>query len=69
MSLKLKAKRVERGIKQKQLAEILGVSPQYIYMLENGLAEPRRDLMIKISGILDASVSELFFEEKSKGAE
>lgn len=63
MSFKLKAKRVERGILQKDFAKELGVTPQYIYNIENGKAEPRRDLMIKIAKILDTTVAELFFDE------
>lgn len=63
MNLKLKAKRVESGIKQKELAKLLGVTPQYVYMLENGKAEPRRDMMLKIANLLDCKVGELFFNE------
>lgn len=64
MNLRLKGKRVEKGIRQKDFAKLLGVTPQYIYMIENGRAEPRRDLMIKMAEILDSTVGELFFEEK-----
>jgi len=64
MSFKLKAKRVEKGIQQKDFAKLLNVTPQYVYMLENGKADPRRDLMIKISEILDTTVNDLFFDEE-----
>jgi len=66
LSLILKAKRVEKGIQQKQLAKLLGVTPQYMYMIEKGATEPRRDLMIRISEILETPVQELFFEEKKE---
>ena len=59
----LKSQRVGKGIKQKDLAEQLGISPQYLNSIENGRTEPRRDLMIKISEILNISVQKLFFKE------
>lgn len=64
MGLKLKIKRLEKGIKQKDLAAELGISKQYLSHLETGKAtNPNRDLMISIARILGATVQELFFEE------
>lgn len=60
----LKSQRVSKGIKQKDLAEQLGITPQYLNSIENGKTEPRRDLMIRISEILKVSVQKLFFEEE-----
>jgi len=63
MVYKLKAKRVEKGIKQIVLAKQLGITPQHLCQIEKGVIEPRRDLMIKIANILDVDVKVLFFDE------
>lgn len=61
MEYKLKAKRVEKGIKQGDMAKWLGVTPQYLCKIEKGEAEPKRDLMKRASEILETPVQELFF--------
>lgn len=63
MIYKLKAKRVEKGIKQHDLAEQLGISPQYLCKIEKGQADPKRDLMIRIATALGEDVQQLFFIE------
>ncbi|AVQ40503.1 XRE family transcriptional regulator [Clostridium botulinum] len=63
MKYKLQAKRVEKGIKQKDLAKQLGITQQYLCKLEKGKIEPRRNLMISISKILNTDVKKLFFED------
>lgn len=60
---KLKAIRVGKGIKQKDLAIELGISPQYLNNIENGKVEPRRDFMIEVSKKLNCTPQELFFDE------
>lgn len=61
MMYKLKAKRVEKGIRQKDLAKQLKITQQYLCEIENCKIEPRRDLMIKIANALGQDVKELFF--------
>lgn len=64
MKHKIKALRVGQGIKQKDFAAELGISREYLRLIENGQAKnPRRDLMIKIAKALDTTVAELFFSE------
>jgi putative transcriptional regulator len=58
---KLIAARTVKGIKQQDLAKKLGISPQYLRLIEIGKAEPKRDLMIKIAKVLEVDVKELFF--------
>ena len=65
---KLKSEIVAKGIKQKDFAKQLGVTPQYLNSIENGRTEPRRDLMIKISQLLNVSIQELFFYEEEYSA-
>lgn len=64
MTYKLKALRVGQGIKQKDFANTLGITPQYLNNIESGKVEPRRDLMIKIANALNSDVQTLFFSEE-----
>jgi len=61
MNYKLKAKRVEKGIKQRDMARILGVTPQHLCKIEKGTAKPRLDMIKKLSEILETPMQELFF--------
>lgn len=64
MKHKIKALRVGQGIKQKDFAAELGISREYLRLIENGQAKnPRRDLMIKIAKALGTTVQDLFFSE------
>ncbi|WP_422487118.1 helix-turn-helix transcriptional regulator [Gudongella sp. DL1XJH-153] len=63
MNLKVKLKRIEKGFKQNELAEMIGITPQYLRLIEIGQANPTKDIMKKISDILETSAEELFFEE------
>lgn len=60
---KLIAARTGRGIKQCDMAKQLGITPQYLRLIEIGKAEPKRDLMIRIADVLGESVTKLFFED------
>ena len=62
---KIKALRVGRGIKAGEFAKKLGISREYLRLIENGKAKnPNRDLMIKIAKSLNSTVQELFFSEE-----
>ena len=48
-----------------QFARELGISRQYLAMLETGKANnPSRELMIKMSKSLNTSIQELFFSDE-----
>lgn len=65
MTTLVKIKRIELGIKQKDLAKKIGITPQYMMHIENGEAKnPSVEIMKKIAAELNCSVQELFFEEK-----
>lgn len=66
MGLQLKFRRLEKGFKQYELARKVGISPQYLRLLETGKANPSRELMIAISKELDSTVGELFFNENKE---
>ena len=56
----LKQIRTNRGIKQRELADLLNTSCATVSRWESGINEPRDDAtLIKLSGILGVSVDEL----------
>lgn len=58
----LKEKRIRKNIKQNELAKMVGVSREYIRLLEKGIAKnPNNELMRKIANVLECSIEELFF--------
>ena len=62
MRVKIKIKRIEKGLKQYELASQVGISREYLRLIENGKAKnPSIAVMKKISEILQESVEKLFF--------
>lgn len=65
MKYKLKGLRVGAGYKAGEFAEELGISRQYLRLLENGQAtNPNKKLMVKIAKLLNTDVNYLFFESE-----
>lgn len=58
--------RVSRGIQQKDVAEKLGVTVQYVSAVENGRKKMSIDKLIQMAKALDCSLDELtgFFIRK-----
>lgn len=64
MGLEIKLKRIEKGFKQYKFAELVGVSREYIRLIETGKAKnPSILIMKKISELLETPVQELFFND------
>lgn len=60
----LKMRRIQLGLKQKDVAEQVGITSQYLRNLESGKANnPSIKVMKNISSILNCSVEELFFQK------
>lgn len=59
----LKAKRKEKGIKQSELANILGLSIQTISGYETGYAQPQIETLIAIADFFQCTVDELLGRE------
>lgn len=57
--------RNSHDIKQKELAEAVGVSANYLSMLERGDRNPSLDVLIKIAKQLDTSLHELFLRAEA----
>lgn len=58
--------RNEKGIKQDELAKMLGVSRQTISSLENGRYNPSITLAHKIAKLFELSIEEIFIFEEEK---
>ena len=66
MKNKLEEIRKQKGIKQEELADAMGVSRQTISSLENGRYNPSVILAIKLARYFRLSVEDIFiYEEKN----
>lgn len=63
----IKSKRIERDITQSELADMVGVSKTYIYLIENNKKTPSLKMIIRISRVLRCSVDELIGSEEKIG--
>lgn len=50
------AKRTERNLMQKDLAEMLGIAVNHISDIERGVKRPSLELLMRISSFFDTSV-------------
>lgn len=57
----MKKVRKSKGLTQKELAELMGVSLKTIERYERGLTQPRLDVVKKLSGILSVPISLLIY--------
>jgi putative transcriptional regulator len=62
IGMRIKLKRIEKGLKQYEFAEMIGISREYLRLLENGTkTNPSIIIMKKISELLEIPVQDLFF--------
>lgn len=66
MKNKLEEIRKQRGIKQEELADAMGVSRQTISSLENGRYNPSVILAIKLARYFSMNVEDIFIYEEAK---
>lgn len=57
---KLKEYRIKNNLKQKDIAEILGITTSYYGMIEIGKRKVSLDIALKLSSYYKVSVEELF---------
>lgn len=62
MLIKLKAKRVEKGLTQTQLANMIGIAPATYNHKENGTAHFSFQEIIKILDILGCKFEDIFLQ-------
>lgn len=60
----LKELRIEKGLSQQKLGEILGFCNQTISFWESGSREPDLDTLLKISYFFDVKIEELLEDNK-----
>lgn len=57
--LNLKVARVKKGLTQKELGELVGVSSSTLWRIETGKQIPKVDILLKLAEILEVSAEEL----------
>ena len=63
MGNNLKYYREKLGMTRPQLAEAVGVDRTLIWRYEKGLCQPRDEIKVKISKVLNKSVEQIFFSQ------
>ena len=62
-NIKLKIARVEKGLSQQDLADLVNVTRQTIGLIEKGKYNPSLNLCIRIAKKLDRTLNDLFWYE------
>jgi len=62
----IKKLRKQRGLRQEDLAEKLGVSRQTVIAIENNKYNPTLELAMRLARYLDTTIEELFILEDDK---
>jgi len=63
-SIKLKIARIEKGLSQQELADLVDATRQTIGLIEKGKYNPSLNLCTKIAITLDKTLNDLFWDEK-----
>jgi len=65
-NIKLKLARVEKGLSQQELADLVGATRQTIGLIEKGKYNPSLKLCVNIAKTLEKTLNDLFwYEDKS----
>jgi putative transcriptional regulator len=62
-NLKIKLARVEKGLSQQELADLVGATRQTIGLIEKGKYNPTLKLCIRMAKALNKTLNDLFWEE------
>ncbi len=60
---RIKQKRIEKGLTQEKLSELIGVGPSHMSHIEGGTTVPSFEVFIKLLNVLDCSGDELLCRE------
>lgn len=66
MRNRVKQLRKEAGLRQEDLANLLGVTRQTIIAIENDKYDPTLELAMKLSALLKLHVDEIFYLDQDK---
>ena len=61
IGFRIREVRKERGMTQERVAELAGVSPKFVSMIENGIKSASLKVLCEIAGALRISLDELVF--------
>ena len=61
--LRIKTKRIEKGLTQEKLSELVGIGPSHMSHLESGKTVPSMDVFIALCNVLECSSDELLCRE------
>lgn len=59
---RIKAAREAKGLTQEQLAEIIGVTPAHMSVIERGVKAPKLETFVKIANALDVTSDSLLLD-------
>jgi putative transcriptional regulator len=62
-NIKLKIARIEKGLSQQQLADLVNATRQTIGLIEKGKYNPTLNLCLKITRALGKTLDDIFWEE------
>ena len=65
-NIKIKLARVEKGLSQQDLADMVGATRQTIGLIEKGKYNPSLNLCINIAKTLNRTLNDLFWYEDKK---
>jgi len=65
-NIKIKIARVEKGLSQQDLGDLVGATRQTIGLIEKGKYNPSLNLCIKIAKVLDKTLNDLFWNDEEK---
>lgn len=60
---RIKAKRIEKGLTQDKLSELVGIGPSHMSHIEGGSTVPSFEVFVSILNVLDCSADELLCRE------
>ena len=63
-NLKIKVARIEKGLSQQELADLVGATRQTIGLIEKGKYNPSLNLCLNISRALEKTLNDLFWHEE-----
>ncbi|OZV70116.1 helix-turn-helix transcriptional regulator [Winogradskyella aurantia] len=66
VNIKIKLARVEKGLSQQDLADLVDATRQTIGLIEKGKYNPSLNLCINIAKALDRTLNDLFWYEEEK---
>lgn len=64
MQISIKGARAEKGMTQKEVGIIMGVTPETISNWERGITAPSAPQLIKLCGVYGVNLSDIYLDKK-----